>query len=130
MKKIEVHSLPLYEVIRDIADAFKVKFKENCGEYHVNVPKRLGEGYIKGINFDGGFGILIYDCTFKEDIEFHFVVNDIHPLKFLYCLKEYCTTDSKTTRPITPYSNTKVRLLPVRVLMATYFISRPILKYK
>ncbi|MDX1461865.1 MAG: helix-turn-helix transcriptional regulator, partial [Marinirhabdus sp.] len=87
MEIIEVQSLPLYEVIRDIAEAFKVKYKENCGEYHVNIPKRLGKGYIKGINFDGGFGILIYQCTFNQDIEFHFVVDEVHPLKFLYCLR-------------------------------------------
>tara|TARA_R110002072_G_scaffold14272_3_gene59478 strand:- start:48448 stop:49476 length:1029 start_codon:yes stop_codon:yes gene_type:complete len=111
MKKIEVHSLPLYEVIRDIADAFKVKYKENCGEYHVNVPKRLGEGYIKGINFDGGFGILIYQCTFNEDIEFHYVVNDVHPLKFLYCLKgvlHHRFQDNETNNTIQQYQSSIV----------------------
>jgi AraC-like DNA-binding protein len=87
MTKIEVQSLPLFEVVRDIAIAFGVDYEENCGEYHVSIPSTLGEGYIKGINFDGGFGILLYNCTFKDDLEFHFVVDDIHPLKFLYCLK-------------------------------------------
>jgi len=87
MIKIEVHSLPLFEVIRDIATAFEVEYEENCGEFHVTIPSNLGEGFIKGINFDGGFGILIYQCTFHEDLEFHFVVDDVHPLKFLYCLK-------------------------------------------
>ena len=87
MTKIEVQSLPLYEVIQDIAKAFNVDYTENCGEYHVTIPKNYGEGYIKGINFDGGFGILIYECKFHKDLEFHFVVDDVHPLKFLYCLK-------------------------------------------
>ena len=87
MTKIEVQSLPLYEVIRDIADAFNVAYEENCGEYHVSIPEHLGSGFIKGINFDGGFGILIYQCNFKDDMEFHFVVDKVHPLKFLYCLK-------------------------------------------
>ncbi len=87
MTKIEVQSLPLFEVIRDIADAFDVTHEENCGEYHVTIPASYGEGYIKGINFDGGFGILIYQCKFHKDLEFHFVVDDVHPLKFLYCLK-------------------------------------------
>lgn len=87
MTKIKVQSLPLFEVIRDIAEAFNVEFEENCGEYHVTIPPTLGEGYIKGINFDGGFGILIYQCKFHEDLEFHFVVDHVHPIKFLYCLK-------------------------------------------
>lgn len=38
-----------------------------------------------GINFDAGLGILLYHCTFKEDVEIHFTVNQIHPLKFLFC---------------------------------------------
>ena len=87
MIKIDVQSLPLYEVIRDIATAFEVEYEENCGEYHVTIPSKFGEGFIKGINFDGGFGILIYQCKFIDDLEFHFVVDDVHPLKFLYCLK-------------------------------------------
>lgn len=86
VKTIKVQSLPLYEVIRDIADCFGVEYEENCGEYHLTLPKNIGEGFIKGINFDGGFGILIYQCNFHEDIEFQFVVDQVHPLKFLYCL--------------------------------------------
>lgn len=86
VKKIQVQSLPLYEVIRDIAEAFGSTYDENCGEYHLNLPENIGKGFIKGINFDGGFGILIYQCTFFNDVEIQFNVNKTHPLKFLYCL--------------------------------------------
>ncbi|GEQ87013.1 hypothetical protein ULMS_25210 [Patiriisocius marinistellae] len=86
MRKIAVQSLPLLEVITDISQALSISYQENCGEYHLDLPPDVGEGYIKGINFDGGFGIIMYKCNFKEDVEFHFVVDDVHPLKFLYCL--------------------------------------------
>lgn len=108
MRKIKVQSLPLFEVIQDIANAFNVTYQENCGEYHVDIPKKVGKGFIKGINFDGGFGILIYQCTFKQDIEFHFVVDKVHPLKFLYCLQgelEHRFQDNEDNNTIEQYQS-------------------------
>lgn len=84
MNSIEVNSLPLADVIRDLAKLFNVSCEENCGEYLVKLPPSVGEGSIRGINFVGGLGIIQYNCLFREDIEIHFVVNNIHPLKFLY----------------------------------------------
>lgn len=84
MKIIEVNSLPLKDVIRDISKVFKISFSENCGEYFLKLPPSIGQGTIRGINFEGGLGIIQYDCLFHEGLEIHFVVNNIHPLKFLY----------------------------------------------
>ena len=72
MKSIQVNSLPLKDVIRDIAKIFQISFSENCGEYILNLPKSVGEGTIRGINFDGGLGLIQYDCLFNEDFEIHF----------------------------------------------------------
>ncbi len=84
MNSIEVNSLPLKDVIRDIAKLFKIPYSENCGEYLLKLPPSVGEGSIRGINFEGGLGLIQYDCLFNEDMEIHFIVNNIHPLKFLY----------------------------------------------
>lgn len=87
MKYITVKSLPLKEVIEDIAKAFDTIVFNSCEEYYLEVPKEIGKGYIKGVNFDSGLGIIIYDCYFKEDIEIQFIVSEIHPLKFIFCLE-------------------------------------------
>lgn len=87
MVSIEVNSLPIAEVMSDISNAFDTGFSESCGEYYLDIPEHIGEGNIRGINFDGGMGIIQYDCLFREDIEFQFTVNEVHPLKFLYCLE-------------------------------------------
>ena len=84
MNSIQVNSLPLKDVIRDIAEVFNISYSENCGEYLLQLPESIGEGTIRGINFEGGLGLIQYNCLFKEDLEIHFVVNQIHPLKFLY----------------------------------------------
>ncbi|WBL44183.1 AraC family transcriptional regulator [Algoriphagus halophytocola] len=86
MKKLQVHSLPLKEVIADIAKGLGTQYTQDCGEYYVQIPDSWGQGQIKGINFEGGLGLLIYDCLFYEDLEISFTVNQTHPLKFLFCL--------------------------------------------
>ncbi|MGB5822187.1 MAG: AraC family transcriptional regulator [Saonia sp.] len=87
MIAIEVNSLPIAEVMSDISKAFNTTYSESCGEYYLEIPRNIGEGNIRGINFDSGMGIVQYDCRFKEDVEFRFTVNEVHPLKFLYCLE-------------------------------------------
>lgn len=84
MNSIQVNSLPLKDVIRDLSKIFSTTFTENCGEYLLHIPEAFGKGTIRGINFDGGLGLLQYDCFFEEDLEIHFIVNQIHPLKFIY----------------------------------------------
>lgn len=91
MNSVKVNSLPLKEVISDLAKAFNTEYSEICDEFILHVPPDIGSGFIKGINFDSGLGIIHYDCTFKEDLEIKFVVNEIHPLKFLYCTEGILT---------------------------------------
>ena len=89
MKTIQVKSLPFNLVIADIAEAFNCAVRSNCGEYWIKIPKKWGKGTIRGINFDGGLGIIQYDCIFHNDIEIQFIVNKVHPLKFIYCLEGF-----------------------------------------
>jgi len=84
---INVKSLPLKDVIKDLAEAFGTDYQENCGIYNLTIPEKWGNGTIKGINFEGGLGVIIYDCSFHIDTKIKFKVNDIHPLKFIYCLE-------------------------------------------
>ncbi len=87
MKIIKVNSLPFKEVIRDIALGIGCEVHNKCDEYWLHIPENTGAGTIRGVNFPGGLGIIQYECTFKEDIEIQFSVNQVHPLKFLYCLE-------------------------------------------
>src|SRR5690606_16571880 len=75
------------DVIRDIAGVFNIPYSENCGEYLLQLPPSVGEVSIRGINFEGGLGLIQYDCVFNVDMEIHYVVNNIHPLKFLYTIE-------------------------------------------
>ena len=87
MRTVKVRSLPFKDVISDIAEAFDIDYVENCTLYELELPKNIGKGRIKGIDFDNGLGLIDYDCTFNEDIQFEFSVDKVHPLKFLFCLE-------------------------------------------
>ena len=89
MIKLETRSIPIKDILSDLAKAFDVTLKKNCHEYVLNIPNKFGTGFISGIDFKYGLGILIYDCTFNENIEIHFIENKVHPLKFLFCEKGY-----------------------------------------
>ncbi len=91
MKKIEVSSLPIKEVIKDLARAFNTEVIEKFGEYKLHLPEHVGAGYITGINFDSGLGLIIYHCNFNEDTQISYIVDEIHPLKFLYILNGHVT---------------------------------------
>lgn len=85
MTEIFVRSLPLKDVIANLAEAFDTVYFNQCNEYQINIPENFGAGYIRGINFDNGFGLIEYSCSFKESLTIHFSVNQTHPLKFIYC---------------------------------------------
>ena len=87
MKRIKVSSLPLKDVISDISNALDVSFSESCNLYTLSLPAYIGTGVITGIDFEDGLGLIAYDCTFFENIVFEFSVNEVHPLKFLFCLE-------------------------------------------
>lgn len=87
MKTIKVSSLPLKDVITDIAKALRVSYTENCSFFELQLPASFGTGTIKGIDFEDGLGLIEYDCTFFKEVIINFSVNDIHPLKFLFCLE-------------------------------------------
>jgi len=87
MQTIPVSSLPLGDVINEIAKAFHTESTEKFDEYSLQLPDCVGQGSIKGINFEGGLGIIQYNCTFEEDTEIQFIVNSVHPLKFIYVIE-------------------------------------------
>lgn len=79
------HSIPFRDVLRDLANEMNTSYSQSCEEYALSIPECYGEGQIKGINFGEGIGLLMYDCVFYEDTEIHFIVNQVHPLKFMFC---------------------------------------------
>lgn len=88
MNIIKVKSIPINKVMEDLAASLNTDLENDCGEYSLKLPKQWGSGSINGIDFGNGVGLIYYDCTFIKDTEIQFIVNSVHPLKFLYSLEK------------------------------------------
>lgn len=86
MQIFRVNSIPLKDVIISLAKSFGVSYQNECDEYSLMLPEHIGEGEIRGINFENGLALLIYKATFKDDIRLEFTLNEIHPVKFINSL--------------------------------------------
>lgn len=85
MRFIKVKSLPIKDVIIDIANELGVAHSENCNLYSLKIPTSVGTGMIEGIDFGGGFGMLNYNCKFNRALSIEFTYEQVHPVKFLHC---------------------------------------------
>lgn len=108
MKEMRVKSLPLKDVIKDLADEMNTTYAEDCDVYILDIPSNLGKGQIFGINFPSGLGLICYDCTFNADLKISFSVNSVHPAKFLYIVEgmlEHSFEHDKTKHYLSQYQN-------------------------
>lgn len=85
MQTITARSIPLVALIEDLAHEMDAEILGNCDVKTLVLPAAFGEGTIEGVDFPNGMGIILYNCIFKNDIEIHFIKNETHPLKFLFC---------------------------------------------
>lgn len=83
--RIDVKTLPVVEILKDISEKLGANVIDLSGEQTLKIPEELGEGYIRGSSFDSGIGIMSYNCKFYEDVEIHFSLDTVHPLKFIFC---------------------------------------------
>lgn len=83
--RIQVKALPVHDIVKDVAKQWKVPIKEESGELTINLPEGLGKGFVRCANFDSGIGVIEYNCTFFQDYEILFSINETHPLKFIFC---------------------------------------------
>lgn len=113
MKKKDAHilsvrSLPLKDVIKDLASELGTDYNEICKEYILDIPQKWGIGEIRGINFDNGLGIILYKCRFAEDISIKFEVNHVHPIKYIYAAESevrHSFSNQKEVHSICQYMN-------------------------
>ncbi|WP_081210467.1 helix-turn-helix domain-containing protein [Salegentibacter sediminis] len=106
--RIDVKTLPVNEIIEDIARIIGVEIENGNGEYVIQIPEKLGEGYIRGASFDTGMGVITYNCKFYEDVEIHFSLNTVHPLKFIFCSQGsvgHCFQSQEKVNNIETYQN-------------------------
>lgn len=106
--KITVKALPVHDIIKDLSRQWQVPIADDSGELTIQVPKDLGEGYVRGSSFYSGLGIIEYHCKFKKDFSLVFSINQTHPLKYIFCAKglaSHTFEGEEKENPIEPFQN-------------------------
>ena len=106
--KIAVKTLPVNEIIEDISNSLNAPIINDGGEYTINIPSEFGEGTVHASSFDSGIGIISYNCKFYEDVEIHFTLDTVHPLKFIFCSEgrvSHSFQDTEKVNDIDAYQN-------------------------
>ncbi len=106
--KISVKALPVEDIIESLSKTFKAQIKKDGGEFTIELPEKLGQGFIRGTSFASGIGVIEYNVTFFKDIEIHFEINKTHPLKFIFCSEgrvNHAFEENKEMHTIDTYQN-------------------------
>ncbi len=74
-------------VIKTLSEKYRVKLHCEGAEICISLPKRSGEGVIKGIDFLDGIGFTRINCTFFTDTVFRFECGKNQPIRFIFCEK-------------------------------------------
>lgn len=84
--EVVITHIRLHDVLLAIAEQLEAtELSYSCDETLITIPEKHGKGYIRGISFGHGLGLLIFRCTFNEDTIFHYSLNRSHPLRLVFC---------------------------------------------
>lgn len=106
--EIFVKALPVEEIIESLSKQLKTPIKRDGGERTIELPEKMGQGFIRGTSLTSGVGIIEYNVTFYKDIEIHFTINQTHPLKFIFCSEgrvNHAFEENMDTHTIDTYQN-------------------------
>lgn len=71
--------------IEKLASIFNVSPQEDCDDHFIKFDNTFGKGSIRGINFDHGLGVMMFDLELNRDIVFEYDLGRRHPIRFIYC---------------------------------------------
>lgn len=87
MKKIELSTVDIVENILFIQKALGGKIEEDCDVMNLKIAKTVGEGNIRGIDFQNGLGLLTFHCTLTQETHLVYKQNTLPPIRFIFCVR-------------------------------------------
>ncbi len=83
---IHIHDVNLHEVIASMGEQMgSPEVDCFCDETTLTIPRTLGRGYIKGINFQHGLGLLQLNFTLNTTVTMRYILSGSHPLRLIFC---------------------------------------------
>lgn len=127
--KLQVRDSNVSENILDMAASLKAKVEENNKEFCLKLPKKLGSGYILGIQFSYGIGIIEYKIALKQDLRIEHEKGVLHPLKLLFNKEAtllHKFTDQKNFSEIRRLENAIISSIPKQNHIFIFPAEKPI----
>ncbi|WP_037315531.1 AraC family transcriptional regulator [Salegentibacter sp. Hel_I_6] len=84
MINIAIKGIAANEVITALSEGLDSDWKNNYGEYSLNIKADKGEGFISGINFPNGVGLYKFNLKLNDEYCLDFCSKQIQPFKFIY----------------------------------------------
>ncbi len=82
--KLEIADLNVQDFVESLAEAFGVTCNQDSNEICFDIPSEKGKGYVKGISFSYGVGVLDVDMQLEDAIQFEMSRSNIQPLKIIF----------------------------------------------
>lgn len=82
-------------IVLELSKVLNTNYDVDNNELCFDLPKNIGDGYFRSINFDFGVEVLIADFYIKEEISLVFEKEKINPLKILINLEAPIVFKSK-----------------------------------
>jgi AraC-like DNA-binding protein len=82
--QINVRDGEVQEVISDLAKELRVEIEEKNNEFCLQIPRKMGSGFVKAIQFEHGVGVLEFEFVLKDDLVLKHDAGVVHPLKLLF----------------------------------------------
>lgn len=84
--KIEINNYRKPGFMNSLSGVLDIPLKIDCLEESIELPKKLGNGTIKGYGFSDGVSLVLFDLKLKKDWTL-LLGAEIAPLQFAFCLK-------------------------------------------
>ncbi|WP_452223193.1 helix-turn-helix transcriptional regulator [Lacinutrix chionoecetis] len=74
------------DLVLELSKVLNTDHEKDNNELCFDLPKKIGDGYFRAIEFDFGVGIILADFLLKEKMTLTFEKEKINPLKFFFNL--------------------------------------------
>lgn len=86
-KEVTFNSSDPISIVQAFAKFLNTKVIDEKAEHRVYIPPAYGEGFIGGIDFKDGLGMLIFNCRFKQDMVLKYFPGEYQPLRLIFCVE-------------------------------------------
>lgn len=84
VKKITLNDLSIKNYLEGLAAALETDVQVENNSYRVQIPKEYGSGYVFGIQFENGVGVIDHDILLEKELVIHLENAVFNQLKLIF----------------------------------------------